>query len=135
LPPPTGEHCRKRSLSLRAWNCSGSSSPCFRPGLVVARYRDSRTQFRDLLFRRGPARFYAFDQLWLNGEDLRLLSLIERKRLLRELVPQDDPYLLYCNHVKPDGTALFEQACNHDLEGVVAKRKDVRTCREPNPTG
>lgn len=56
--------------------------------------------------------------------NLRLLPLIERKRRLRELVSQDHPYLLYCDHVERDGAALFEQACRHDLEGIVAKRKD-----------
>lgn len=65
-----------------------------------------RTQFRDLLFRRGTAPFYAFDLLWLNGEDLRLMPLIERKRRLRTLVPQPDPYLLYC---QGEGTPRYKQ--------------------------
>jgi hypothetical protein len=38
--------------------------------------------------------------------------------------PAGDPYLLYCDHVERDGIVLFEQACNHDLAGVVAKRRD-----------
>ena len=36
-------------------------------------------QLRDLLFRRGEPRFVAFDLLWLNGEDLHYLPLIDRK--------------------------------------------------------
>jgi bifunctional non-homologous end joining protein LigD len=92
-------------------------------GEIVCLDRQGRTQFRDLLFRRGTARFYAFDLLWLNGEELRLLPLIERKRRLRELVPLADMSLLYCDHLEADGIALFEQACRHDLEGIAAKRK------------
>ena len=30
-----------------------------------------QTQFKNLLFRRGEPRFYAFDLLWCEGEDLR----------------------------------------------------------------
>jgi bifunctional non-homologous end joining protein LigD len=30
--------------------------------------------------------FYAFDLLWLDGEDLRSLPLIERKQSLRQLI-------------------------------------------------
>src|SRR3974377_2409890 len=63
-----------------------------------------------------------------------MVPLIERKRRLRRLVRQSDPYLLYCDHVKRDGIALFRQVCDHDLEGIVAKRKDgaYRPGREPD---
>jgi hypothetical protein len=36
--------------------------------------------------RRGPARFYAFDLLWLHGRDLRGLPGLERKARLFDLV-------------------------------------------------
>jgi hypothetical protein len=29
---------------------------------------------------------------------------------------------LYCDHIDGDGEGLFQLACQHDLEGVVAKR-------------
>jgi bifunctional non-homologous end joining protein LigD len=109
--------------------CAGLTNPlrgtnAILDGEIVCLDEQGGTQFRDLLFRRGTARFYAFDLLWLNGQDLRLLQLVERKRRLRELVPHDHPYLLYCDHAECDGAALFEQACRHDLEGIVAKRRD-----------
>ena len=40
-------------------------------GEIVCLDRRGKTQFRDLLFRRGEPRFYAFDLLWCDGEDLR----------------------------------------------------------------
>jgi bifunctional non-homologous end joining protein LigD len=43
--------------------------------------------FYSLMRRRPPQHFYAFDLLWLDGRDLRGLSLIERKAALRTLVP------------------------------------------------
>jgi len=36
-------------------------------------------QFEDLMFRRGELFFVTFDALWIDGEDLRQLPLIERK--------------------------------------------------------
>ena len=36
---------------------------------------------------------------------------------------QKSERLLYCDHVAHDGEGLFRLACEHDLEGVVAKRK------------
>jgi ATP-dependent DNA ligase len=39
--------------------------------------------FNDLLFRRRECVFFAFDLLFLNGEELRALPLIERKVRLK----------------------------------------------------
>lgn len=66
---------------------------------------------------------YAFDLLWCDGEDLRYLPLIERKSRLRSVVPKRGERLLYCDHIEGDGEGLFRLACEHDLEGFVAKRK------------
>ena len=34
--------------------------------------------------------------------------------------------LVYADHVDGNGTRLFQLACDKDLEGIVAKRKDGR---------
>jgi bifunctional non-homologous end joining protein LigD len=81
------------------------------------------SQFTDLLFRRGEPRFYAFDLLSMNGEDLRYLPLTDRKHRLRGVIPQSGERLLYCDHVEAVGQELFDLACRRDLEGIVAKRK------------
>ena len=52
-------------------------------GLALLRNRHS-----ELLYRRGNPCFYAFDLLWLNGRDLRQVTLIERKKLLRRPIGQ-----------------------------------------------
>ena len=92
-------------------------------GEIVCLDESGKTQFEDLLFRRGEPRFCAFDLLWVNGEDLRYLPLIERKWRLRSLVPTTATRLLYCDHIENDGERLFRLACENDLEGIVAKQK------------
>lgn len=68
--------------------------------------------------------FYAFDLLWLNGEDLRNVPLIERKQHLCELIRANKlERVIYAQHVEGNGKLLFEEICNNDLEGIVAKRK------------
>jgi bifunctional non-homologous end joining protein LigD len=60
----------------------------------------------------------------VNGEDLRQLPLIERKRRLRQLIGRRKLGVLYVDHVERTGAALlFEHVCRLDLEGIVAKRK------------
>jgi len=48
-------------------------------GEIVYLGPDGKPQFYDLMRRRGPQYFYAFDLLWLNGRDQRGLPLLERK--------------------------------------------------------
>jgi bifunctional non-homologous end joining protein LigD len=82
------------------------------------------SQFNQLFSRRGTPVFYAFDLLWLNHEDLRNFPLIERKERLRELIERNKPErIIYAQHVEREGKLLFEEICNNDLEGIVAKRK------------
>src|SRR2546428_11342737 len=45
-----------------------------------------RSVFKDLLFRRRECVFFAFDLLFLDGEDLRGVPLIERKARLRKML-------------------------------------------------
>jgi hypothetical protein len=51
------------------------------------------------------------------------LPLIERKFRLRSALAKQGERLLYCDHVEADGKVLFRLACEHDLEGIVAKNK------------
>jgi bifunctional non-homologous end joining protein LigD len=49
------------------------------------------------------ARFYAFDVLYLNGEDLRKLPLLTRKEKLRRLLPSRSAHVLYVDYTKGTG--------------------------------
>jgi len=93
-------------------------------GEVVCLDANGISQFNQLFSRQGKPVFYAFDLLWLNGEDLRNVPLIERKQHLCELIRTNKlERIIYAQHVEGDGKLLFEEICNNDLEGIVAKRK------------
>jgi ATP-dependent DNA ligase len=72
--------------------------------------------------------FYAFDLLWLDGEDVRPRPLEERKRLLRSIAPEQPSVLLYANHIERTGIDFFRLACEQDLEGIVAKELPFLPC-------
>lgn len=94
-------------------------------GEIVCLDQHGKADFNALLFHRGEAYFYAFDLLWLNGHDLRRRPLVERKHILRETLQGCDPYVRYVEHFDAqDGPPFFALCCQHDLEGVVAKRRD-----------
>ena len=69
--------------------------------------------------------FFAFDVLYRDGEDLRPLALIERKRRLSRLVNRADIGCLHLVQTFEDGEALLAAAKRHGLEGVVSKRRDA----------
>ena len=81
--------------------------------------------FNLLLFRKGLPYFYAFDLLWLNGRDLRQWPLLKRKERLKSILPDPPCPILYTSHLDGQGIKLFRAACEYDLEGIVAKRKDA----------
>jgi bifunctional non-homologous end joining protein LigD len=92
-------------------------------GEIVYLDASGKPQFYSLLRRRSPQHFVAFDILWLDGKDLRALPLLERKRILRTVVPAGSP-VLYADYIERSGTELYRAVCDMDLEGIVAKRKD-----------
>jgi bifunctional non-homologous end joining protein LigD len=77
------------------------------------------------LFRRREPRFFAFDLLYLNGNDCRRDSLAQRKIALSQLLNSGRrSAAIYMDHVETEGTALYSRVCELDLEGIVAKHKD-----------
>jgi len=70
-----------------------------------------------------PVLYYAFDLLYLDGEDWRKVPLEERKRKLASVIVAGDA-LRYSDHYEEQGRALFEIARQKGLEGIVAKRRN-----------
>lgn len=66
--------------------------------------------------------YYVFDLLYLNGYDTRDLPLIDRKKLLREVLEQSDSEkILFSEHWDESGKSVFESACENHLEGIISK--------------
>jgi len=70
--------------------------------------------------------YYIFDIYWLNGYNLFTLPLLERKKLLQQVLPKDNPRIKYCDHVVGKGIEFFEQLKAIELEGMIAKKVDSR---------
>jgi bifunctional non-homologous end joining protein LigD len=98
-------------------------------GELIAQGREGHSDFGLLQEDLGSGRqdrmiYYAFDLLYLDGFDLRAAPLIERKRVLDELLMRTGP-IAYSEHIKADGEKMMEQACTMGLEGIISKRRDA----------
>ena len=74
--------------------------------------------------RTGDLVFFAFDLLFLNGENTAQQPLIERKARLQDLLSKQSPGIRFTEHIVGDGPRFREHACRMALEGVVSKRID-----------
>jgi bifunctional non-homologous end joining protein LigD len=97
-------------------------------GEVVALDQNGKPGFsalQDALKRGGKGLvMFAFDLISLDGEDLTRLPNLERKELLRPIIPQDGP-IAFAEHVIGAGEQLFQTMCREAYEGIVSKRADA----------
>ena len=96
-------------------------------GEVVITAKDGTSDFRALRSkRRGiEAVLFAFDLIELDGDDLRALPLIERKRrLTTRLGKAKGRAIRFVEHLTDDGPTVFRHVCQMGLEGIVSKRTD-----------
>jgi bifunctional non-homologous end joining protein LigD len=70
---------------------------------------------------------YAFDLLYLDGQDLRQLPLLQRKEKLKALLTKSkqQSILRYSDHFAVEGSDMYNQACAKGLEGITSKRADA----------
>ncbi|MED3554194.1 hypothetical protein [Cytobacillus praedii] len=74
------------------------------------------------LVKQIPARFPAFDVLYLNGPVEASKPLEERLSLLEEIVTNNE-YISICQSYS-DAYVLFDKIVDLGLEGIVSKHKD-----------
>ena len=104
-------------------------------GEIVALNEDGLPQFDGLRSRRRKCCvvLYCFDLLHLDGYDLTGCPLIDRKALLKKILPNDNiGRIRFTDHVSGDGEALFQKVEALNLEGVVMKRKASVYSGSPN---
>lgn len=66
--------------------------------------------------------YYVFDIIELDGKTIVDLPLLERKKMLKEMLPESN-VIRYCDHVEDEGKMLFREMQKMGLEGMIAKRK------------
>jgi len=96
-------------------------------GEIVVLNADGTSSFQKLQQydeRPSPNLCYCvFDILYLDGHNLRDLPLLERKKILKEVLPNIFN-LKYSDHIEHEGIKFFELAKKNKLEGIMAKRAD-----------
>ena len=78
---------------------------------------------QNALRHEAKLQYCAFDLMFHDGEDLRSLSLLERKKRLKEILPRNK-LVAFSRHRKTEGKKFFEEAGRKGLEGIMAKRAD-----------
>ncbi len=71
-----------------------------------------------------PVWFYIFDVLEIDRDDVRSRPLLERKRMLRNLLEWTDP-IRFTPHRMRAGEGWFVEICRRGWEGLIAKRADA----------
>ncbi|CAI6022939.1 Multifunctional non-homologous end joining DNA repair protein LigD [Paenibacillus sp. JJ-100] len=92
---------------------------------VMSRFSTRQANKIAQLTKTLPATFAIFDILHYKGQDLRKLSLTERKAILHSLVLPSSSFGIV-PHIEGAGEALYEQIEAMGMEGVVGKRKDSK---------
>lgn len=98
-------------------------------GEIVVLDAQGRSHFESLQSYRktgkGRLVYHVFDLLYLDGHDLRKLSLRRRKEILATIVGKKGAVRL-SEHIEQTGVAFFKAAAVHGLEGIVAKDAESR---------
>jgi ATP-dependent DNA ligase len=68
--------------------------------------------------------YFAFDLLYLNGENLTTLTLLDRKERLRKLLKGMPQSVQYSGHHLGDGKCFLDAACGAKAEGIISNRLD-----------
>src|SRR5687768_16617974 len=96
-------------------------------GEIVVQDENGRVVFQGLQnFQNTPTEhlyYYVFDILYLNGEELTSLPLLERKAQLKRILENTGP-IRYSEHVLKNGIEFFKKAEKLQTEGIMAKKAD-----------
>ena len=95
-------------------------------GEVVVLDEKNRSNFQllqnTLHEKHHPIIYYVFDIIYYKGKDLSKIELLERKKLLKKILPQTQNGIIrFSDYIIGSGKEVFEQACELGLEGIVSK--------------
>lgn len=122
---------KKFPTILRALEIFFKSKQVVLDGEVILADEDGKSDFgalqRAIKSKRvGNLCYVVFDILALDGEDLRGLPLLERKKILEKVLGGAPSEILLCQFVSGDGEKYFSAAKKIGLEGIVAKKKNSK---------
>ena len=89
-------------------------------GEVVVLDEKGAPRFQLLQQGNGKERFIIFDVLWLDGEDLRKRSYLERRKVLEKLKPPAGVFI--AQTLDMSGAEALQHASKGGWEGIIAKR-------------
>jgi bifunctional non-homologous end joining protein LigD len=94
-------------------------------GEVVALDKNQKPDFSLIQNYKGqsPLIYYVFDLLWIDGYDITKLPLLERKKILCQIIPENNT-VVYHGHIEEQGVEFFELVKQKEMEGLVAKQKE-----------
>lgn len=103
-----------------------NGKPAFHDVLVRETVRTERNL--QYYVRNYPAKYVVFDILQMNGRLLTGLPLFERKELLDQIMEPviDQSENIFKSQVFSNGTELFEDMRERNMEGIVSKKLDSR---------
>ncbi len=102
--------------ALRKWKTKGIVVD----GEVVVLDEQGAPRFQLLQQGSGNERLVIFDVLWLDGEDLRKRSYVERRKMLAKLKPPAGVYI--AQTLDMNGAEALQHASSGGWEGIIAKR-------------
>ena len=130
----------KRGNTMRLWSRNGIDvtsryavllpslqkidGSCVIDGEICALDERGRSRFQLLqnaLNKKAKLLYVVFDALFVGDNDIRQKPLLERKELLKALLPRE-PLLRFSQHVAEFGKREFARAQRAHEEGVIAKR-------------
>ena len=91
-------------------------------GEVVALDDEGRPRFQ-LLQQGVNEKLFIFDILWLDGNDLRNLTYLERRQLLEKALKKRPKLIEISQRYEGTGQEALDQARAAGLEGIIAKKK------------
>lgn len=98
-------------------------------GEIVALDDTGRPNFNFLQHSKSQAAricYFVFDLLIYQNRDFTQLPMIERRKILKSVLPFQSPRIRIAEYFETSAQAMLESAAEQGLEGVVAKRKDSR---------
>jgi bifunctional non-homologous end joining protein LigD len=98
-------------------------------GELVAIDERGRVSFQHLqnaVGSRVPAQlmYYAFDLIFIDGDDLREAPLSDRRARLQELLTTPPRGIRFSRAFEGSGQDFYEECCRMRLEGMLSKRRD-----------